>query len=64
MHFNESCHKKDNLPHLASQIAKELYYYVQWTGHFICKEDFHIQRAGWKSYLLLYTISGEGSLIY
>lgn len=64
MHFNESCHKKDNLPHLASQIAQELYYYVQWTGHFICKEDFHIQRTGWKSYLLLYTISGEGHLIY
>ena len=64
MYFNESCHKKDNLPHLPSLIAKDLYYYVQWTGHFICKEDFHIQRRGWQSYLLLYTVSGEGRLIY
>ena len=64
MYFNESCYKKDNLPHLPSSIAKDLYYYVQWTGHFVCKEDFRIQRAGWQSYLLLYTVSGEGRLVY
>lgn len=64
MHINESCHYKTNLPHLASEIAKQLYYYVQWTGHFVCKSDFYIKRTGLKSYLLLYTVKGKGILNY
>lgn len=64
MNLNESCHYKTNLPNLASPTAKKLYYYVQWTGHFICKKDFYIKRANLKSYLLLYTVKGEGILNY
>ena len=64
MYLNESCHQKSNLPHLASEIAKKLYYYVQWTGHFVFKNDFYIKRANLKSYLLLYTIKGSGTLNY
>ena len=64
MKLNESCYYKTNLPHLASETAKKLYYYVQWTGHFICKKDFYIQRANLESYLLLYTIKGSGHLNY
>ncbi len=64
MNLNESCHYKTNLPHIASEIARKLYYYVQWTGHFICKDDFYIKRANLKSYLLLYTKNGHGILNY
>jgi AraC-like DNA-binding protein len=64
MLLNESCHFMKNLPHLASETAKALYYHVQWTGHFCCKADFHIQRENWKSYLLLYTVRRSGTLLY
>ena len=64
MYFNESCSFKTNLPHIASETAKELYYYVQWTGRFICNKDFHIKRSNLPSYLLLYTVKGNGILRY
>ncbi len=64
MLLNESCHYKTNLPHIASETAKMLYYYVQWTGHFICKNDFYIKRTNLTSYLLLYTVKGNGILNY
>jgi len=64
MFVNESCHYKTNLPHLASETAKNLYYYVQWTGHFKCKNDFYIKRSNMKSFLILYTLKGKGTLNY
>lgn len=64
MIFHESCHKKNNLQHIPSETAEKLYYYVLWTGHFLCKPDFHIRRTNYKTYLLLYTVSGEGVLLY
>ena len=64
MQFYESCYTKLTLPHLASETARQLYYYVQWTGHFDCKADFIIQRANMKSFLLLYTLRGQGRLTY
>ena len=60
----ESCHKRLNVLHVASDTAKELYYYVQWTGHFICREDFYIDRRNFNSFLLLYTVKGSGTLHY
>ncbi|MBQ7377328.1 MAG: helix-turn-helix transcriptional regulator [Clostridia bacterium] len=60
----ESCHKRINLLHLASDTAKSLYYYVQWVGHFITRSDFYIRRSGIESYLLLYTCEAGGTLIY
>ncbi|MBQ7821454.1 MAG: helix-turn-helix transcriptional regulator [Clostridia bacterium] len=62
--LKESCHKKINIIHVPSAIAEKLYYYVQWTGHVICKSDFHIRRSKLESYLLLYTVSGSGTLLY
>ena len=62
--FRESCHQRTNLQHIPSETAEKLYYYVLWTGHFICKPDFHIRRTNYKTYLLLYTVSGEGVLLY
>ena len=64
MNFNESCFFKKTLPHIPTETAKQLYYYVQWTGHFICKKDFYIKRSKLPSYLLLYTIKGNGILRY
>ena len=64
MIFRESCHKRVNLQHIPSETAEHLYYYVLWTGHFLCKSDFHIRRANYNTYLLLYTVSGEGTLRY
>jgi len=60
----ESCHKRLNVIHVASDIAKTLYYYVQWTGHFICRRDFYIDRRQFNSFLLLYTVKGSGTLRY
>ena len=62
--LRESCHQKTNLLHVASATAKELYYYVLWTGHFICKTDFYIKRSHLDNYLLLYTVAGTGTLNY
>ena len=64
MIFQESCHKRINVQHIPSKTAEALYYYVLWTGHFVCKPDFRIQRSNNKTYLLLYTVSGEGTLLY
>ena len=64
MYINESCFLKKTLPHIATETAKQLYYYVQWTGHFICKNDFYIKRNNLNSYLLLYTVKGNGILKY
>ena len=61
---NENCYSKTNILHVVSDIAQELYYYVQWTGHFFCKSDFYIKRSNFDSYLPLYTIRGEAILNY
>lgn len=60
----ESCHKKITLLSVPSDTAKKLYYYVQWTGHFICKPDFYIDRCNLESFELLYTLKGSGTLKY
>ncbi len=60
----ESCHKRINLLHLASDTAKSLYYYVQWVGHFVTRADYYIHRSGIESYLLLYTREDGGILNY
>lgn len=62
--LNESCAVKTTVLHVPSLLAKRLYYYVQWTGHFVCNRDFYIKRSNFRSYLLLYTVSGSGILNY
>lgn len=63
MLLHESCYNKTKIQHLPSRIGQELYYYVHWTGHFDCKEDFHIKRSNLNNYLLLYTVNGSGTLL-
>lgn len=41
-----------------------LFYHMQFTGHYICKKNFHIKRRLEHSILLLFTVSGAGKLIY
>lgn len=62
--LRESCHKKHNLIHVSSEIARSLYYYVQWTGHFVCKSDFLVRRSNFESFLMLYTLNGSAELKY
>ncbi len=61
---NESCYRKTNLFRLCSATFKQLYYYVQWVGHFECRNDFYIKRNHFNSFLLLYTIRGNAVLKY
>lgn len=62
--LRESCHMRINRMSLPSDTAIRLFYYIQWTGHFICKPDFFIRRSGFESFLLLYTVHGSGILHY
>ena len=62
--LKESCYEKEKYMRIPTETAKQLYYYVQWTGHFICKPDFHIKRSHFTSFLLIYTAEGSGSLRY
>ena len=60
----ESCILNSKKPHTPSELARRLYLYPQWTGHFICRKDFFIERKGFASILLLRTKAGSGHLIY
>lgn len=62
--FNESCKLYERYENTPSVIAQKLYYYVQWAGHFICNEDFYIERRNFPGLLLLQTLSGSGKLYY
>lgn len=62
--LKESCYEKEKYMRIPTETAKKLYYYVQWAGHFVCKQDFHIKRSHFSSYLLIYTGSGSGTLKY
>lgn len=62
--LKESCSYYERHTATPSAAAKNLYYYLQWAGHFICRPDFYIQREGYQSMLLLQTVSGAGILHY
>lgn len=62
--LQERCSYYERYAVTPSAAAKELYYYLQWAGHFICKPDFFIQREGFQSMLLLQTLRGTGTLYY
>ncbi len=51
----------ENTPAL---VARSLFYYVQSTGHFMCRKSYLTDREGYNSILLLYTLSGKGHLKY
>lgn len=62
--LKESCYEKEKYMRIPTETAKHLYYCAQWTGHFICKSDFRIKRSDFPGFLLIYTSSGSGNLIY
>lgn len=43
-------------------LAKTLPFYITEAGHFISENDYRVQRKTHDSFLLLYTITGEGSV--
>lgn len=47
-----------------SMIAKNTFFYIQEIGTFLSLPGYYAERANLPSYLILYTISGEGELIY
>ena len=47
-----------------SRRARANWLYVQECGYFKTEPPYFAQRAGLSSYLILYTISGRGSLVY
>ncbi len=47
-----------------SMIAKTTFFYLQSLGHFLCDSDYSTKREGYRSYLLIYTISGKGYARY
>lgn len=48
----------------ASETAKRLFFYVQECGYFHTDASYYTERANLNSYLIIYTISGEGILTY
>lgn len=44
--------------------AAELFFHMQYVGHYICKPEFHIKRVLGESVLFLLTVGGEGRLFY
>lgn len=62
--INERCHIYERYENTPSDIAGKIFFYPQWSGHFVCKEDFRIERSGFRSILILHTKSGVGKLHY
>ncbi len=59
-----------NMPNMISYnytpslMAKSTFFYLQTMGHFICDSEYYTKREGFRSYLLIYTISGKGYAKY
>ncbi|NJD03380.1 MAG: AraC family transcriptional regulator [Ruminiclostridium sp.] len=59
-----------NMPNMVSYnytpslIAKSTFFYLQTLGHFFCNSEYYTRREGYRSYLLIYTISGKGYAKY
>ncbi len=62
--INEKCHVYERYENTPSDIAEKIFFFPQWSGHFVCKKDFRIERSGFKSILILHTKSGSGKLCY
>ncbi len=50
--------------HTPSTLAKETFFYLQSIGNFYCNENYYTEREGLKSYLLIYTVKGNGYVYY
>lgn len=62
--LKESCYEQKKHMRIPTETAKQLYYYVQWAGRFVCRQEFHIKRSHFTSFLLMYTTEGSGTLHY
>ncbi|MBO5221330.1 MAG: helix-turn-helix domain-containing protein [Clostridia bacterium] len=62
--FKESCKVYERYTHTPGVLGKQLYYYPQFAGRFVCNPDFHIDRKDFDSILILYTLRGCGTLLY
>lgn len=47
-----------------SANARDHYLYMQECGYFQTSPDYYTERSGLPSYLILYTLSGQGQLLY
>ncbi|MEN6314230.1 MAG: AraC family transcriptional regulator [Clostridiaceae bacterium] len=50
--------------HTPSIVAKSTFFYMQSIGHFHCDTSYYTKREGYKSILLICTISGKGYAKY
>lgn len=47
-----------------SLTARSAYFYLQAAGHFLCDKNYYTKREGYRSFLLIYTVSGKGHANY
>lgn len=47
-----------------SKKSSEMFFYIQEIGHFKAFQPYYTERANQKSYLMKYTLSGTGRLLY
>ena len=64
MLLNERCSVYERYENTPGNIIKELFYYPQWLGRFVCNDDFRIERNDYNSILLIIAKKGEGKLFY
>ncbi len=62
--LNEKCSVYERYENTPGNVIKEMLYYPQWLGRFVCDEDFRIERQDYKSILLICTKNGAGKLFY
>lgn len=48
----------------ASNVAKSIYFYIQEAGYFKTSDSYFTERKNLNSFLIVYTISGNGNLKY
>ena len=48
----------------ASNVAKSIYFYIQEAGYFKTSDSYFTERKNLNSFLIVYTISGNGYLKY
>jgi len=46
-----------------SNTAKSIFYYINSVGHFYCDNNYKVSRESFDSFLIMYVVKGEGSLI-
>lgn len=63
---HEEAWSRDSIRHIStpSTMARSALFYVQEIGHFKTHHPFYTERESLNSYLMVYTNSGKGTLIY